>query len=130
MEKHSAAYAAEPTKSINFLIAISHYTHFISRRVESFCFSASLPCGMRSLFLWGQRKAKKQKLCVLCGSNEQSEWAVSYCIKTEAISNLSRSKTTIFCMISIFVTVSRKVCACNQDYCNWRYNVGRYDFRC
>jgi len=44
------------------------YLYFITRRVESFCFSASMPCGMRSLFLWSQRKAKKQKLCDLCGS--------------------------------------------------------------
>jgi len=58
MEKHSAAYAAETTKSTNSLVAWCNYGHFITRRVESFCFSAS------------QRKAKKPKalrsLC-LCG---------------------------------------------------------------
>jgi len=31
-----------------------------ARRAEVFCFAASLPCGMRSLFLWGQRKTKTQ----------------------------------------------------------------------
>jgi len=56
MKKHSAAYTAETTKDVNFLVARSQYGQFITRRVEPFCFSAS------------QRKAKKQKLCVLCGS--------------------------------------------------------------
>ena len=68
MEKYSAACAAEKTKGINSLAVRFQKGQFITRRVESFCFSASLPCGMRSLFLWGQRKAKKQKLCVLCAS--------------------------------------------------------------
>ncbi|MGB2688181.1 MAG: hypothetical protein WBC36_04280 [Desulfobacterales bacterium] len=49
MEKHSAAYAAETTKGINSLGASCQYGHFITQRVESFCFSAS------------QRKAKKPK---------------------------------------------------------------------
>jgi len=48
MGKHSAAYAAEPTKVINPLVPKRQYWHFIARRVESFCFSAS------------QRKAKKK----------------------------------------------------------------------
>jgi len=57
MEKHSAAYAAQTAKSVNFLVTRCNYGHFITRRVESFCFSAS------------QRKAKKhRKLCALCGS--------------------------------------------------------------
>ena len=58
MEKHSAAYAAETTIVINSLVARCKYGHIITRRVVSFCFSAS------------QRKAKKkhQKLCDLCGS--------------------------------------------------------------
>ena len=42
---------------------------------------------------------KINNLCVLCVSNERSEWAVSYRIKTEVISNRSHSKTTIFRMI-------------------------------
>jgi len=58
MEKRYAAYAAETRKSINSLVEGCNYGHFIPRRVESFCFSAS------------QRKAKKTKalrsLC-LCG---------------------------------------------------------------
>ena len=49
MEKHSAANAAETTKSINSLVTRCNYGHFITRRVEPFCFSAS------------QRKAKKPK---------------------------------------------------------------------
>jgi hypothetical protein len=49
MGKLSAAYAAETTKAINSLVARCQYGHFITRRVESFCFSAS------------QRKAKKTK---------------------------------------------------------------------
>ncbi|MBU0985929.1 MAG: hypothetical protein KKH68_01645, partial [Proteobacteria bacterium] len=49
MGKLSAAYAAETTKVINYLDASCQYGHFITRRVESFCFSAS------------QRKAKKTK---------------------------------------------------------------------
>jgi len=55
MGKPSAAYAAETTKGINSLVSRCQYGHFIPRRVESFCFSAS------------QRKAKKQRLCALCG---------------------------------------------------------------
>ena len=59
-------------KNINSLVASCQYGHFITRRVEPFCFSASPPCGMRSLFLRGQRKAKKPKalrpLC-LCGES-------------------------------------------------------------
>jgi len=65
MEKHSAAYAAKTTRGINSLVEMCQYEHFITRRVKSFCFSASLPCGMRSLFLWGQRKAKKTKSSAL-----------------------------------------------------------------
>jgi hypothetical protein len=53
MEKHQAAYAAETTKSINSLVAWYNYGHFITRRVESICFSAS------------QRKAKKTKSSAL-----------------------------------------------------------------
>jgi hypothetical protein len=49
MEKHSAAYAAGTTKSTDSLVARCNYRHFITRRIESFCFSAS------------QRKAKKPK---------------------------------------------------------------------
>ena len=56
MEKYSAACAAEKTKGINSLAVRFQKGQFITRRVESFCFSAS------------QRKAKKQKLSVLCGS--------------------------------------------------------------
>jgi hypothetical protein len=61
MGKPSAAYAAKTTKAINSLVARFKYGHFITRRVEPFCFSAS------------QRKAKKQKTLRslrLCG--EQS----------------------------------------------------------
>jgi hypothetical protein len=49
MENRSVAFAAEMTKVINSLIARRQYRHLITRRVESFCFSAS------------QRKAKKPK---------------------------------------------------------------------
>jgi len=60
IEKHSAAYAAETTKGINSLVARCQYGHFITRRVESFCFSAS------------QRKAKRTKALRaprLCGGS-------------------------------------------------------------
>jgi hypothetical protein len=53
MEKHSAAYAAETTRGINSLVEMYQYGHFITRRVKSFCFSAS------------QRKAKKTKSSAL-----------------------------------------------------------------
>jgi len=46
MGKPSAAYAAETTKATNVLVTRCQYGHFITRRVESFWFSAS------------QRKAK------------------------------------------------------------------------
>jgi hypothetical protein len=43
-----------------------------------FFFLPSLPCGMRSLFLWGQQKEKREKLLNALGdSNERSEWAVN-----------------------------------------------------
>ena len=60
MEKHLAAYAAERTKSMNSLVTRCNCGHFITRRVESFCFSAS------------QRKAKKTKALRaprLCGES-------------------------------------------------------------
>ncbi len=59
-----------------------------------------------------QRRRERNKinnLGVLCGSNERSEWAVSYCIKTEAISSRSRSKTTIFCIIPIFYNIIKNL---------------------
>jgi len=61
----------------------------------SYCFPSSL-----SRFAGSTENNKINNLSGLCGSNEQSEWAVSYCIKTEAISNRSRMKITIFYMIS------------------------------
>jgi hypothetical protein len=56
--KPSAAYVTEVTKDINSLVARYQYRHLITRRIESFCFSAS------------QRKTKKinQRLCDLCDS--------------------------------------------------------------
>jgi len=41
MEKHSAACAAEKTKGINSLTVRFQKGQFITKRVESFCFSAS-----------------------------------------------------------------------------------------
>ena len=68
----------------------------------SYCFPSSL-----SRFAGSTENNKINNLSGLCGSNEQSEprfmrdkCAVSYCIKTEAISNRSRMKITIFYMIS------------------------------
>ena len=66
---------------------------------------------------------KINKLCVLCDSNERSEWAVSSFIITEAISNRSHSKTTIFCIMimSLWETIPWSLESCPHLFF-WRWS--------